>query len=105
MSKLTLMSATALLAALFLGGCATSPSPQAARIIEADEQMVRGCKFLGHFRGYSGATGVFRDTGAENSRAEVLNKAAARGATHIVWLHITADWYNPSAEGRAYLCK
>lgn len=102
----TLKNTTALLLILLLQSCASTLSPKASQIIDSDEKMVSNCKFLGNFHGSSTATGMFSGTGIENAKKEVLNKAAQKGATNIVWgVQHRSYWNNPEATGRGYLCK
>ena len=46
------------LAALFLAGCATTPSNKAVQVIEADNAMVAGCDFLEAVEGWDGWGGL-----------------------------------------------
>ena len=103
MLRFALPTAFVLAASLF-AGCAITPSEQAKAIINADEKQVKNCQFLGNLKGTSSQTGVARIIGKENAKIEVLEKAVAKGATHVVWVNISAHWFGPSADAKAYNC-
>lgn len=88
---------------LLVCGCATTLSKNARPIIEADIQMVQNCKYLGDVNGSSGWGGLAASVGMENAKREALEKAAALGATHVVWVNIHGG-FNPFVHGRAYKC-
>jgi hypothetical protein len=90
-------------AALLATGCATTPSPAAANVVDADETMVAACRFLGEVHGSSGWGNVAASSGMENAKTEAKEKAAQMGATHVVW-HTVSGGYSPYATGRAYSC-
>jgi hypothetical protein len=98
-------TAAALAVALLVVGCATTRSPQAAALVEADEAMVAGCELVGTFNGTSGwggsgATAV----GANNAKNAVYKRAAAAGATHVVFTELTGGMFT-KATGRGYRCE
>jgi len=84
-------------------GCATSPSTAAARVQEADNQMVAGCKYLGDVQGSSGWGNLAASAGMENAKNEARDSAAKLGATHVVWNNITGG-YSPYVSAKAYKC-
>jgi hypothetical protein len=86
-----------------IGGCATPLSSKASAVREADESMVAGCTYLGDVAGTSGWGNLAASAGIENAKHEAMEKAAALGATHIVWRSLTGG-YSPTATGRAYRC-
>jgi hypothetical protein len=96
--------AALILAAAGLAACATTRSPTAAQILEADAAAVAQCKFVGHISGYSLLAGPGgKKVGRENAKTEALEQAAKLGATHVVWRAVsTGDGTN--ADGDAYLC-
>jgi hypothetical protein len=86
-------------------GCTTTLSPRAAMVVEADEEIVQGCEFIGSYEGNSVWGGkLVQSTGMKNSKNEVVEKAASHGATHIVFYSV-AGGPTPFASGRAYKCK
>lgn len=96
--------ARALVAALVASGCATSLSSSAASIVEADEAMVAGCQFLGTFNGTSGWGGTAgAGLGANNAKNAVMERAAKKGATHVVFMSLSGGMFTKAA-GRAYKC-
>lgn len=94
---------TAILATLIVSGCATTLSPTATRVREADEKTVSECKFLGSVQGSSGFGNIAASVGMQNAKNEATEKAAALGATHVVFGEIRGG-YSPSVQGRAYAC-
>ena len=93
----------ALLLPLVLASCATLRSPEATRIQEADAARVASCEFLSdlHFiSGYGGLTSVWA---AREAHEAILQQAAQKGATHIVW-NPSARLFFPSTSGKAYRC-
>ena len=85
-------------------GCATTLSWSAASISEADPDRVRGCAFLGTIHGDSMIAGLRSATGRQNSRNEVLEEAARRGANRVVWVSEDSGFSGSTATGRAYRC-
>ncbi len=85
-----------------MGACATPMSDRAAkvRIVHAASD-VRGYTFLGQVVGSSVLTGVMRHQGVENAVNEVLEKAAAMGATHVLMPETKASYWTASENVRA----
>jgi hypothetical protein len=86
-----------------LTGCATTKSAMATRILEADEKVVSQCKYLGDVSGTSGWGNLAASTGINNAKNQAFERAAALGATHVVWTQISGG-YSPFVNGRAYKC-
>lgn len=86
-----------------VSSCATAPSAAAARVHEADMQMVASCKYLGEVQGSSGWGNLAASAGMENSKNEARESAAKLGATHVVWNQVSGG-YAPYATGKAYKC-
>lgn len=94
-----------LLLVLLAGACASTPSPEAMAILEADEAAVERCSFLAHVSGSSMLGGAVQRRARENARASALDDAAKLGATHIVWSSVESTVTNGArAQGRAYRC-
>jgi hypothetical protein len=93
-----------LLTSIIASGCATTLSHPAIKIQEADAKMVEGCTYVGDVHGSSGWGNLAASTGIQNAKNEAIEKAAALGATHIVWTNISGG-YSPFVSGRAYICK
>jgi hypothetical protein len=66
-------------------------------------ETVERCQYLADVSGASSVGGAFASTGLENARSEAREKAAAMGATHIVWVS-AGGTYLPNATGHAYDC-
>lgn len=91
-----------------LVGCA-APSVQYTEVKQgsvkpATPERVKACEYLDDIIGTSGWYGVFATQGAENARAETINKAASIGATHIVWHASTVGYGSTSVGAKAYRC-
>ncbi len=99
----TNLALTTLVLALAAAGCSSTPSNRALAVQSADERVVASCRLLGEVFGSSGWGGLAASSGMQNARIEAQEKAAALGATHIVWLSV-AGGFSPSAAGRAYRC-
>jgi hypothetical protein len=84
------------LPAIFCWGCAgLFPgvlTPQGAAVQLADENIVRQCQYVGDVTG--GAAGI------EYARNDARDRAAAMGATHVVFVSETAN----QALAHAYDC-
>jgi Domain of unknown function (DUF4156) len=90
---------------LFCIACSTAPSEQGSKILESDEKGVSNCKFLGSVDGES-TFGAFTPEGLkEKAKSEALDKAAALGATHIIWESIAKTIDNTSVLAKAYRCQ
>jgi hypothetical protein len=91
---------------LMLMGCATTPSPQATAVRDADQKMVEGCEFVGDIMGTSPLGVVFGGMSTANAREMAVGQAADRGATHMVWASITPPSFGSGAiaSGKAYRC-
>ncbi len=85
-------------------GCATSLSPSAARIMDADDKIVQGCTYVGEVNGTSGWGNLAASVGIQNAKNEARENAVALGATHVLWTNISGG-YSPYVSGRAYRCK
>ncbi|MEO6564835.1 MAG: DUF4156 domain-containing protein [Casimicrobiaceae bacterium] len=95
-----------LVAAIALGGCASSPTSAVSNVQDGDPAVVnRDCKLLGAVTGRSvfGGGDAARMDGA---MADARSKAAAMGATHIVLLKLdNSGMMNTGyATARAYRC-
>jgi serine protease Do len=71
-------------------------------VAEADEKMVANCQFLGTVSGASGWAAWAG--GRSRAMKGALKKAAEKGATHIVWGIVGADYLSQVATGKAYQC-
>jgi hypothetical protein len=92
-----------LLLASLVTACATTPSPAAQRIIVTEASHVARCTYLSDVEGSSGFGNLASSTGIQNAKNEALDKAAAAGATHVVWTN-TSWFMGSSAAGKAYRC-
>jgi hypothetical protein len=91
-----------------LAGCAAPSAPytevKQGSVKPATPDRVKACEYLDDIIGTSGWYGVFATQGAENARAETINKAASIGATHIVWQSNAVGYGSTSVAGKAYRC-
>lgn len=86
-------------------GCATTLTPEAAKIQEADEEMVKGCKFLGSMTGKSSLGIALPETGEANAKADLLKKAAVKGVTHVIWKEVWFNGWGWRVNARTYKCE
>ena len=86
-----------------LAGCATTLTPDAARIVEAHASEVKDCEPAGAV--YGGASGFHwsESDAMASARNQALESAARRDATHVVWQHNEGS-VTPEVHGTAYRC-
>lgn len=92
---------------LLLTACATGPNVKADALQEADPQYLnRECKLLGTVEGRSVFGGLSEEAKLKGAVANVREKAAAMGATHILMLKatVTGAMGIGEATARAYRC-
>ena len=102
------MNRTIALAAaiLALAGCASTGSQSARKVLDGDPATVnRDCKLLGTVNGrslFGGAEATRQDDAMLDARA----KAAAMGATHVVFINVDMSgmFGTGYATARAYKC-
>lgn len=100
-----LVMAGCLTAVLLIGGCSTTMTQRASMVRLATPEDVKTFKFLGRVQGSSSLTGVSRQTGYANAKNELLDNAAALGATHVVMIGDKGPVYwtfSQRLEGEAY---
>ena len=89
---------------ILLPSCTTSPSIRAQAVSEADSYTIRNCRYLGEVEGSSSHAGIASSyIGIPNAKNEAKDKAAALGATHIMWGTIEPNYW-VSVKGKAYKC-
>ena len=92
---------------LFLAGCASAPSQATRNVLDGDPATVnRDCKLLGTVNGrslFGGGEATRQDDAMLDARA----KAAAMGATHVVFINVdsTGMFNTGHATARAYKCE
>ena len=107
--------AVAIIAAVsILAACASMPKVSQTGIVEADENMVANCQFLGTLSQAAGRTRhphLLPTTGAmddamEVARGRLFDKAKKLGATHVVLVSASNPSFlaNGTLVGRAYRC-
>lgn len=88
------------LIAISLLGCAPTLTPKAASI---EHQVPKACKLIDTLEGHSILNGwIF--PALERAKAEVLEEAAKRGATHVQWLVLDEVLTGATAVAKAYAC-
>jgi hypothetical protein len=107
MVKVKATRSTALLAALVSSvACASRPGPRIKEIRTVDEvRRMTDCNYLGVVEGSAGRTrfsnaNLLRAT----ARREALEIAGSKGATHVRWLHESADWVSVNVTAQAFDC-
>jgi hypothetical protein len=91
---------------LALSGCSMAPTERAAAVRDADDRMVASCQYVGDVEGSSGWGGPLTGKqGMNNSHNEARDKAAALGATHVVWTSVSGNMHDGSmVSAKAYRC-
>jgi len=90
--------------AALLAGCSGSPPKPTQAIHPASAEEVAHCTYLDDVTGTSGWYGVFAEKGVANARTAALTKAAALGATDVVWQPVNAIYGSTSVNAKAYRC-
>ena len=91
---------------LLLAACASAPSESARNVKDGDPAKVnRDCKLLGTVNGRSLFGGV-EASRQDDAMLDARAKAAAMGATHVVFINVdTSGMFNTGhAAARAYKC-
>jgi len=91
---------------LIVAACASGPSQTALNVKDGDPATVnRDCKLLGTVNGRS-LFGGGEATRQDDARLDARAKAAAMGATHVLFLKVdTSGMFNTGhATARAYKC-
>lgn len=88
---------------ILLASCATGITDGAAKVRIVQTGDVAGYSFVGNVMGTSSLDGLARRTGYENALDELLDNAAALGATHVVLTNNRgpAFWGGQTVRGEA----
>jgi S1-C subfamily serine protease len=94
------------LAGISVLGCASTLSDRASQIRWVDApQQVAGCDSVGMVEGSSAQSGPANiSTGRNNARNEALERAAAKGATHVQWVENNEGWSGIYVTAEAFDC-
>lgn len=99
------MKKIAMTMALLLAGCAAQQSHQAITVVlTKDPNAVARCQSIGQIHSNSILTGVLQSQGYENMLTDLKNRAAARGATHVLLIDVSSSTASIDALGDAYRC-
>lgn len=100
-----ILTTLSVLATLTLGACATGPGHYSGDVIVSTAQATERCQILGELSGSSGLTGLFGLKGVDDIRHDLMRRAEAMGATHVVWGTSSVGYFNTTETARAYRCK
>lgn len=89
--------------ALLLTACATTEDPH-PNILIVSQNIVMGCKHVGHISTSSKNYGLFTETASEARVKNAKIEAAKLGATHIVMTAPVKQDGTTTNEGEAYIC-
>jgi Domain of unknown function (DUF4156) len=90
----------AMAVALVMTGCAIQLTPQGQQVRVADtEAMLKDCKLLGKVTG-----GASSSAGMDAARVDARNKAAALGATDVIFMNEFTENFTAMIDGHAYRC-
>lgn len=94
------------LAGISVLGCASTLSDRASQVRWVDApQQVAGCDSVGMVEGSSAQSGPANiSTGRNNARNEALERAAAKGATHVQWVENNEGWSGIHVRAEAFDC-
>lgn len=81
---------------------AASPAPSTVRPVLAD--AVSNCAYIDDVASVSSRYGIFASQALEDTRGQVLTKAEALGATHLVWEAPVVAHGSTTSRGKAYRC-
>lgn len=94
-------------AVTLLAACAAIP-PAAPRgapaVTPATADAVAKCQYLDDVASVSSRYGIFASAALDDTRAQVLTKASALGATHLVWEPPALVVGSTTSRGKAYRC-
>ena len=83
----------------------TNPDNRDVDIIEIDDSGVADCEFLGTIFKSVTAGLLFGSTALEAAHNQVLDDAAGRGATHVIWMGQGGGGMTQNASAKAYRCE
>lgn len=91
---------------LVVSGCAHQPGEAvgSSSVQAATAAQVAGCAYIDDLVGTSALYGLFAAQGMDNARADVLQRAAQAGATHVVWGAPVPGHGSTGTSAKAYRC-
>ncbi len=91
---------------LLITACAGPVKPWRAKVARATADTVRACEFLGVVHGGEDFRTAFHPPNPISAESAMLQKAAALGATHVVYDPLTVQGINYMTQnGQAYRCR
>ena len=88
-----------------LAGCASrAPEPPTLPVRAIAAEKTANCTYVDTLVGASSWYGAFAERGIEKAKASVLEKAAAAGATAVVWGPPSLTYGSTSISAQAYRC-
>ncbi|MBC7702095.1 hypothetical protein [Aquabacterium sp.] len=88
-----------------LAACGSMSSPRyAGSVLASEAGAVARCQYLGEISGSSGLSGFFALKGANDVKQELLGRADAQGATHVVWDRPDVDYTSTTVVAKTYRC-
>lgn len=105
-AKPTRCSAALLAALVSSVACAPKHGPHISEVRTVTEaRRMTDCNYLGVVEGSAGLTKFTNTTLVRNAaRRAALEVAVAKGATHVRWLHESADWVSVDVSAQAFDC-
>lgn len=100
-----ILSTLGVLATLTLGACSTPAQHYSGQVAVSHAQAMERCEILGELSGSSGLTGLFGLKGVDDIRHDLMRRAEALGATHVVWGKPSVGYFSTTETARAYRCK
>ena len=100
-----ILTTLSVLATLALGACTTTPRQYSGSVMVSTAQATERCQILGELSGSSGLTALFGLKGVDDIRLDLMRRAEALGATHVVWGQPSVGYFSTTETARAYRCK
>lgn len=90
-----------------LAGCQTATPESSNIVVTGNPELVRGCEFLGQEQGSQYLIGGVMLMGAaqDDANRRLRNRAAERGATHLLTTNQQMGMGGASATGDLYRCR
>ena len=100
-----ILTTLSVLTTLALAACTTTPRQYSGDVMVSTAQATERCEILGELSGSSGLTGLFGLKGVDDIRLDLMRRAEAMGATHLVWGQASMGYFSTTETARAYRCK
>ena len=87
-----------------LAACGSMSNRYAGSVVASETGAMARCQYLGDISGNSGLSGFFALQGADSVKQDLLRRADAQGATHVVWDRPDVDYSSTTVVAKTYRC-